>query len=300
MFFTKTCFAFEATNGSVVTVKDFQSNYVASRNVHIWLPEQYQTLTQQGEKFAVLYMHDGQMLFDASKTWNKQEWGVDEVASKLMKAGKVKNFIVVGIDNGGSDLRHAEYFPQKPFESLTKEKQKSLYQTKRGEQHQLFGGNKVQSDHYLKFLVSELKPYIDQNYKVYTDVQNTYVMGSSMGGLISMYAISEYPDVFGVAACLSTHWPGAFEVDEVMIPNAFYQYMKNHLPNPETHRIYFDHGTETLDAWYPKLQKQVDEIMTSKGYSPENWETQAFEGAAHTEDAWKERLHIPLIFMFGK
>lgn len=292
--------ASEVTRGNLVTISDFDSNYVASRNVHIWLPEQYAQTTKQGEKFAVLYMHDGQMLFDRSSTWNGQAWGVDEVASDLLDKSKLRPFIVVGIDNGGATLRHAEYFPQKPFESLRSDKQKALYQGTHSGAQSLFAGNKVQSDEYLKFIVNELKPYIDKTYKVHTDPENTFVMGSSMGGLISLYAISEYPEVFGAAACLSTHWPGDFDSKDDLIPRAFFSYMKTHLPTANNHRIYFDHGTATLDARYPALQKRADAIMLEKGYDTNNWQTLAFEGAAHTEDAWNARLHIPLIFLFGQ
>jgi enterochelin esterase-like enzyme len=125
-------------------------------------------------------------------------------------------------------------------------------------------------------------------------------MGSSMGGLISIYAISEYPDVFGGAACLSTHWPGIFSLHDNPIPEAFYAYLDEHLPNPKTHKIYFDFGTETLDAMYAPLQAKVDTIMRDKGYSAANWKTMRFEGAAHTESAWQNRLHIPLQFLFEK
>ena len=77
--------------------------------MEVWLPEGYST----NKKYAVLYMHDGQMLYDANTSWNKQSWDVDDVATKLMHEGKVKDFIVVGIWNGGK-TRHSDYFPQKP------------------------------------------------------------------------------------------------------------------------------------------------------------------------------------------
>ena len=72
------------------------------------------------KKYSVLYMHDGQMLFDASSTWNKQEWKVDEIVSSLMHSGKIKNTIVVAIWNH-SDIRHSDYFPNKPFKTLSDE-----------------------------------------------------------------------------------------------------------------------------------------------------------------------------------
>lgn len=89
-------------------------------------------------------MHDGRMLFDAKTTWNKQAWDVDDVAGKLMKEGKVQNFIVVGINNGGK-FRHNEYFPQKTFESLTQYQQDTIYKMKRGE-NELLLAEKIKSD----------------------------------------------------------------------------------------------------------------------------------------------------------
>ncbi|MFY7965809.1 MAG: alpha/beta hydrolase, partial [Chitinophagaceae bacterium] len=248
--------------GKIVRVDSFPSNYVTARNIDVWLPENYST----SKKYAVLYMHDGQMLFDSTITWNKQEWMVDETVSSLIKNKKIKDVIVVGVWNGGK-TRHVDYFPQKPFESLSQAEQDSLYKKNRPNGASVFNEGKVQSDNYLKFLVKELKPRIDSLFSTLTNVQNTFIAGSSMGGLISMYAICEYPNVFGGAACLSTHWPGIFTVENNPIPQAFYTYLKAHLPNPKTHKIYFDYGTKTLDSLYKPLQQKVDSIMVTKGFT---------------------------------
>ena len=145
-----------------------------------------------------------------------------------------------------------------------------------------------------------MKPIIDKKYSVYTDVKHTFISGSSMGGLISVYAICEYPNIFGGAACLSTHWPGIFSLQNNPIPNAFLTYLKNHLPNPKNHKIYFDYGTETLDAMYEPLQIKVDEIMNTKGFTTKNWMTKKYEGADHSEKSWNKRLNIPLEFLLKK
>lgn len=158
----------------------------------------------------------------------------------------------------------------------------------------------LRSDNYLKFIVNELKPYIDSHYSTLPDRANTFVMGSSMGGLISMYAISEYPEIFGGAACLSTHWPGVTPDKGDIASAGFMQYMEKKLPSPDTHRMYFDIGTATLDQYYPPYQKQADEIMRKKGFDKSNWMSKVFEGESHTEIAWNKRLHIPLTFLFGK
>ena len=104
----------KVSSGSIQKFDDFKSNFVDARTVAVWLPEGY----SKKEKYAVLYMHDGQMLFDSTTTWNKQEWKVDEIASKLMAEDKTKKFIVVGVWNNGQK-RHSEYFPQKPYNQLT-------------------------------------------------------------------------------------------------------------------------------------------------------------------------------------
>lgn len=283
----------KVSSGKVIRHSLFTSKFVDARNVDVWLPEGYLT----SKKYAVLYMHDGQMLFDSTTTWNKQEWGIDETLNQLMKQKKIRDCIVVGVWNSGKN-RHIDYFPQKPFESLDQEKQDSLYNAKRGNGNSVFSG-KVQSDAYLRFLVTELKPFIDSSYATKKDRANTIVAGSSMGGLISMYAICEYPDIFGAAACLSTHWPGIFYTKNNPTPDAFMNYMKTNLPSPLVHKIYFDFGTETLDAMYEPYQLQTDSIMQAKGYDSKTWITKKFVGENHSESAWRKRFNIPAQFLLG-
>lgn len=283
----------EVSFGRIERIENFQSQFVTPRTIDVWLPEDYSTT----KKYAVLYMHDGQMLYDATQTWNKQAWEVDEVLAKLHAENKIQDIIVVGIWNGGA-TRHSDYFPQKAFELLPEKQQDSIYSLERSPGVKYFNGI-VTSDNYLKFIVQELKPLIDGKYAVYTSKEHTFIAGSSMGGLISMYAICEYPSVFGGAACISTHWPGIFEVENNPIPTAFYRYLEKHLPNPKEHRIYFDFGTATLDALYEPLQKEVDAIMLQKGYNVNNWLTKKFEGENHSEMAWQKRLHFPFVFLFG-
>ncbi len=281
-------------SGKIHHLDAFQSEWVTPRNIDIWLPENY-----DGKKeFAVLYMHDGQMLYDSTTTWNHQTWDVDDIVENLIKKEKVKNFIIVGISNAGAK-RHHNYFPQKPFDNLSNtEKDTVSNQLQRAGRSA--GDFQPNSDNYLKFIVTELKPVIDQKYAVYTDRENTFIAGSSMGGLISIYAICEYPEVFGAAACMSTHWPGTFTMDNNPVPDAFISYLQTSLPDPADHKIYFDYGDQTLDAFYPPLQKRVDELMILKGYNEKNWKTQFFKGKDHSEKSWNERFEIPLIFLLGR
>lgn len=281
-------------NGELKRFPLFTSSFVGARNIDVWLPPGYSSKT----KYAVLYMHDGQMLYDSTVTWNKQEWGVDETMISLLKQKKIKDCIVVGVWNNGA-FRHADYFPQKPFLSLATAQQDSIYKVTRAEDYALFAAP-VQSDAYLKFLVTELKPFIDKTFSVKTDRANTFIAGSSMGALISMYAICEYPDVFGGAACLSTHWPGIFATANNPIPATFISYLKNNLPDPSSHKIYFDYGTAGLDSLYKRFQLQADAVMQAKGYTSVNWLSKEFAGEDHSESAWRRRLSIPLIFLLNK
>ena len=222
---------------------------------------------------------------------------MEETIGRLLNENKIKDCIVVGIWN--TPLRHAEYFPQKAYEFLTGEEKEFVT-------HQLQSSGRLTeafqpvSDNYLRFLVNELKPFIDSAFSTYTGKGNTYIAGSSMGGLISLYAICEYPDIFGGAACLSTHWPGIFTMEGNPVPEIFIKYLETHLPDPRTHKIYFDYGDRTLDALYPPLQNKVDELMKSKGFAPNNWITRYFPGENHSENAWNKRFNIPATFLLGK
>lgn len=284
----------QAVAGRIERLDDFTSKLVAPRAIDVWLPENY----DGKRRFAVLYMHDGQMLFDSTTTWNRQAWEVDDVVTKLQRTGQLKDFIVVGVWNAGSQ-RHADYFPQKPFEQLSAAEQDTVVQQLRraGRTTDRF---QPASDNYLKFLVSELKPLIDRKYRVHTDRQHTFIAGSSMGGLISMYALCEYPQVFGGAACLSTHWPGTFTLQNNPVPAAFVRYLRTALPNPRTHKLYFDCGDQTLDALYPAIQRQVDEVVQGRGYTVRTWQTRYVPGANHSEQAWRARLAWPLRFLLGR
>ena len=282
-------------SGKIERIESFQSKYVTPRNVDVWLPENY----SPDRKYPVLYMHDGQMLYDAESAWNKQAWDIDEVATGLFASNRIEEFIVVGIWNGGS-TRHPDYYPQKPFENLTQVEQDTITAQLQRSFVPISRSFDPRSDNYLKFLVDELKPYIDEKYAVLTDRSNTYTAGSSMGGLISIYAICEYPELFGGAACLSSHWLGTFTPDNNPAPGSFLAYLSKNLPDPENHRIYFDCGDEGLDQYYPEIQKKVDELMTEHGYDSSNWMTRYFPGENHSENAWKKRLDIPLEFLFEK
>jgi enterochelin esterase-like enzyme len=276
-------------NGTIIQIDSFPSAHVEPRQIYVWLPSNYDS----EKKYAVLYMQDGQMLFDSTITWTQQEWKVDETMTRLLKQQSIRDAIVVGIPNTGKN-RWAEYVPQAILDSLPVEARSMVVQR--------WLNNNPLADHYLKFITSELKPYIDQHYSTHPEASSTFIMGSSMGGIISLYAICEYPDVFGGAACLSTHWPlnipGVDDPDlNVDVSALFRLYLSNHLPSPSNHKIYFDYGTETLDRIYKPYQALVDTIMINRGYTADHWITKEFPGESHTETSWAKRLHVPLEFL---
>lgn len=246
--------------GTIVDLGILQSKYADPRRIVVWLPSGY---SAKGPKFAVLYMHDGQNLFDTATAGYGMEWQIDETLDRLIQEKMVRPTIVVGIWNTPKRLQ--EYVPSKAFNGLPpgyRDKVRALY------------GGEPLSDGYLKFIVRELKPMIDGRFNVKTDRANTAIMGSSMGALISLYAIDEYPQVFGAAGMMSTHWPLVIAPDNKpigdeeyeIVSSTFEHYLSPTLPDPALHRLYFDHGSETLDAVYARYQDRVDGVVARRGY----------------------------------
>lgn len=256
----------------------FASRHVAARNVDVWLPPGYDTDTSQ--RYPVVYMQDGQNLFYPKHSYTGDEWGVDEAMTELIAARKILPAIIVGIWN--TPQRIGEYMPEK---AVTDDPMPTGV-----EGFAPVPRKDIVSDHYLEFLVGELKPFIDAHYRTRPGPDDTFVMGSSMGGLISAYAMAEYPGVFGGAAALSTHWPAG---DGCVV-----DWLATHLPDPHTHRFYFDHGTRTLDAAYAPYQLRMDAAMRKGGYvEGRNWMSRVFDGAEHSEKSWRARLDVPLQFL---
>lgn len=273
--------------GRIVRLEE-TSRFVPPHTVDVWLPPDYPAQAP----YAVLYMFDGQMLFDATETWNHESWRAADTAAALIGSGRTRPFVIVGIWNAG-ERRESEYYPQKPWLALTEAQRDRV----RGMDLKL--PVDPYSDAYLRFLVEELKPRIDARFRVAADPADTVVMGSSMGGLMAWYAMAEYPQVFGGAGCLSTHWPGTALAPRRRNPSpeAFVAYLKTHAPAAGDHRIYFDHGTATLDALYAPTQQRVDRLFRARGYTAANFRSKVFPGAAHTEDAWAARLDEPIRFL---
>jgi predicted alpha/beta superfamily hydrolase len=258
----------------------FLSQYVPSRPVDVWLPPGYD---ESDTRYPVIYMHDGQNLFDPRASYSGVDWGIDEALTGLMREGVTAGAIVVGVWNTGEN-RWREYMPEKFVRRSVKQRLRALFTARlRGAPY---------SDEYLRFLVAEVKPFVDNLYRTLPDRPHTSVMGSSMGGLISLYALEEYPDVFGAAGCVSTHWPAGGD--------ALVDAMAAALPPPGRHKLYFDYGTETTDAAYEPHQLRMDHCLETAGYTRGvDWVTEKFAGADHSERAWRERVAVPLSFLLS-
>ncbi len=266
--------------GTLLRYESMPSRHVTPRNVDVWLPPDYDA--DNGRRYPVLYMHDGQNLFDPATSYGGVDWGVDETMTRLIENGEIRPAIVVGIWN--SPRRREEYMPQRAVRDRVR------FNVPGSEDK---AAADIISDRYLAFLVDELRPFIDTHFRTMTGRQDTYVMGSSMGGLVSQYAMSRYPDVYGGAGCVSTHWPAG---DGIALED-----FAAYLPDPATHRYYFDYGTATLDAGYEPYQRRADEILRQAGYiEGDNWITLRFEGAEHSERSWRLRVDRPLVFLIGK
>ena len=213
------------------------------RRVWIYLPSDY---VSSGKQYPVIYMHDGQNLFDEF-TSGYGEWGIDEIMDKLPPKDQC---IIVGIDHGG-EYRISEYDP---------------YDSKYG---------KGQGNAYIEFLAKTLKPYIDQHYRTKPAAKNTTIAGSSMGGLISVYAVLKYPKVFGSAGIFSpAFW----------IAPGLYDYVRNTTLNSKL-RFYFVCGDSESESMVADMHKMAD-LVRSKGISTQNTPEVIIKGAKHNEKQW--------------
>ena len=225
------------------------------RDIVVWLPIGYSVQKNPDKRYPVLYMQDGQNILDPKTAFVGKDWRVDETVMRLIKQKKIKEIIVVGIYNS----------PDRLDEYSWSEK----------------------GQNYLKFIVTELKPFIDSTYKTLSDKDNTAIMGSSMGGLISFYAAWHYPDVFSMAGCLSSSF--YYNNDRSIKQVEDYTGHKKHV------KFYIDHGEDGNvrgQRMFVELSKKGYVIGRDIDYfySP---------GAEHNEREWAARLERPLLFFFG-
>ncbi|MDB5680605.1 MAG: alpha/beta hydrolase [Sphingomonas bacterium] len=254
------------------------SKFVPARTVQVWLPPDY---ARSNHRYPVIYLHDGQNVYDDPSPWSGKSWAAHRALAKLVAEKKVRPAILVAVWN--TDNRIGEYMPQAAVPEAGFKGDPAaddLFRKLPVERAKIAG------DAYLAFLVTELKPLIDKQYRTLRGPRDTMLMGSSMGGLISAYALVRYPTVFGAAACLSTAWP---------IGDGFTErWFETHLPSG---RLYFDYGTGTNDGAIEPFQARVDATAGNRGG---RWVSRAFPGAEHSERAWAARVDIPLTFLLAK
>jgi predicted alpha/beta superfamily hydrolase len=265
---------------TIIYHNDFKSKFVDKSNVEVWLPKGY---PQKEVDYQVLYMHDGQNVLNKETSYTGIAWEIDEKVDSLMTIKAIQPTIVVAIWNNGKK-RFSEYMPKLPHD-LTE----SAFA--KAELKKNFGNENLYSDEYLKFMVKELRPFINQNYQTSKKPEHTATMGASMGAHISLYAMTEYPDIFGKAGCLSTHWPIPY------LGQAFMDELPTSVPEPTIHKIYFDHGTKTLDKDYEPHQLKVNQMFYELGYTDNNLLYKKFEGHEHSEKDWQRRVQYGLEFL---
>jgi Predicted hydrolase of the alpha/beta superfamily len=216
-----------------------------TRRIWIYLPGDY---AKTKKRFPVLYMHDGQNLFDEF-TSGFGEWGVDEYLDSLFKQGN-KECIVIGIDNGPKRMNEYNPYEFKPY------------------------GN-GEGDKYVEFLANTLKPYIDKNFRTLSNKKNTFIAGSSMGGLISLYAVMKYPNVYGGAGIFSPAFWTAPELENYLAKSG----------RKINSKLFFYAGGKEGDSMIPdmkKIEAEIRELSSSKIYERVDMD------AKHNEAAWRK------------
>lgn len=282
----------QVATGHIERLANFPSQHVAPRHVDVWLPADY----SPAKRYQVLYMQDGQNLFDGRHAYGGKPWQADVAVQRAVKSGRLADTIIVGIWNVGAE-RYAEYYPEK-FLAHAPEAARREYVDQAS-------NGRSKADAYLRFVVEELKPAIDLRYATRTGPESTTVIGSSMGGLISLYALAEYPHVFGAAGGLSTHWVGRptvwgrERVRNAALPLAAMTYLLQKLPLAGMHRLYTDRGDDWLDSLYAPAHRMVAEVLRDRGYTAADSAAPVFDGTGHTEGDWATRLEGILIFLMG-
>ncbi|WP_141106474.1 alpha/beta hydrolase-fold protein [Hymenobacter gelipurpurascens] len=223
------------------------------RRIWLYLPLDY--AASSNKRYPVLYLHDGQNVFDAC-TGFSGEWGVDEALSQLQQKALDTGSIVVAVDNGG-DQRLNELSPWRNAE---------------------YGGG--QGDQYVDFMVETLKPYIDAHYRTLTGREFTGIAGSSMGGLISTYAALKYPQVYSKV--------GVFSPAFWFAKQPLFEYVRQHPANPGT-RFYFVSGTTESETMAPLMQAMRDSLQRN-GVPAANLAYSTPPDGKHAEWFWKREF----------
>lgn len=267
--------------GTLVEMPDLPSFKGERKQVTVWLPPGYDA--EVGHRYPVLYMQDGQGLFDQSRP-RFGGWRLDEHLVPLIADGGIRAPIVAGIWN--TSLRSREYMPEEPVGALPAETQPMFAAQ--------FGGSPL-SEPYLRFVVDYLKPTMDRRFRTLTGPADTLIGGGSLGAQIACHAVLKHPEVFGAAMCVSTAWAGGRDDEAFM--TAWTDHIRANLPPARDHRFYFDRGDKEPLA---DFQARVDQVFAERGYGPERFQSLTFPRARHSEADWSRRLDIPLRFLLSR
>jgi len=272
--------------GRLIEYERIAAAGLPDQRLTIWLPPGYDA----GERrYPVLYMHDGHNLFDVAKSNFKKIWAADTAMLAVSASGKVEPHIIIGIWAPGKD-RYRQYLPRSLYDGASGKLRAGMDEAAQGE---------VVSDRYLAWIAGPLKSWIDTSFRTRPGRDDTAVIGSSMGGLMSCYAILERPEVFGRAGCVSSHWPALVSAEVARADPALKAlwdgWFAARLGPPDGRRVWLDRGTETIDQFYAPYQPVVDARFAAAGWQKgRDWESRVYEGTGHEENAWAARL--PEIF----
>jgi len=249
-----------------VTHAAFHSKFLPEdRDITVFLPPGYEA---SDKRYPVLYLHDGQNLFDPEAAFVKgQHWRVGETATLLIEAARIPPLIIVGVDNAGS-RRLDEYTP--------------THDRRRG------GGR---ADAYGALLVSELKPFVDARYRTLPDAANTGLGGSSLGGLVSLYLGLEHPDVFTRLAVMS---PSVWWDRRAVLRN-----VREAKPKPRL-RIWVDIGTREGRHHVENARLLKAGLLKGGWVDGDDLHYEEIQGGTHSEGSWAERFGRVLEFLFAQ
>ena len=243
-----------------------------TRFLRVWLPPGYDQDENSGRRYPVLYLNDGQNLFEASTSFTGVEWGVDETADRLIREKVIAPMIVVGIDNAGKD-RFREYMPHRSLQPMML---------------------RVQGRHYPTFLTKEVMPFMGRNYRVASGPENTGLGGSSLGALISLYTAAVRPGLIGRLLLES---PSLWASNRQMIRES--REIKDW---PD--RVFLATGTAEAgradrDRSMVDDVRELGAIFGRAGLGTNRLRLFVDDGANHHESAWARRFPQALSFLFG-
>lgn len=277
--------------GSFLEYRDIRAFGLPNQNLTIWLPPGYD---EREKRYRVLYMHDAQNLFDPALSNFNKVWAADAAMLSYAANTGEDPWIIVGIWSPGVD-RYRQYLPLPAYQQA-----KGTLRTAMDE----YAQGPIVSDKYLGWISGALKPWLDSALRTLPGPDDTAIIGSSMGGLISLYAFLEYPDTFGRTGCVSTHWPAIapknVDSTDPELVSIWTGMLTEKLGQPAGRKLWFDHGTATLDAYYPPYQSAIGAHMGATDWNRgSDWESRSYEGAEHEENAWAARLPEVFSWVLG-